>query len=138
MERFASFLTYGERNEILRALGAKFKFLTVRNFGYSGNSRPVPWKPLSKPYAKRVKRDVATLELSGELFRSLRVSPPDGRSIDVFTDNIYAEAQQNGNKNLPARPFMPINPDGSAIPYAQRVLETTAALTLQSQMRRLK
>jgi phage gpG-like protein len=135
---FASFLTRGERDAILRKVGAKLKFLTVQNFGFNGTNRPSQWAPLSPRYSKRVKRSIATLELSGDLFRSLRVGEPDGNSITVSTDNKYAAAHQNGNERLPARPFFPITPDGSATPYAQRVLETTAALEMQAQMRRLK
>ncbi len=135
--RFASFLTDNERNEVLRKIGAKLKFLTVQNFGYTGSNRPSQWAPLSEKYAKRVKRSVATMDLTGKLMRSLRVSAPDGNSITVSSDTPYDEAQQNGNSRLPARPFFPINHDGSATPYAQRVLETTAKLAIQEQMRRL-
>lgn len=138
MNAFASFLTRGERDAILRKLGAKLKFLTVQNFGFSGTNRSSTWSPLSPLYAKRVKRSVATLELSGDLFRSLRVSAPDGNSITVSTDSPYAETHQKGYKHVPARPYFPILPDGSATPYAQRVLETTAAFEMQAQMRRLK
>lgn len=137
MQGFASFLTRNERDAILRKVGAKLKYLTVQNFGYAGTDRPSQWSLLSPRYAKRVKRSVATLELSGELLRSLRVSPPDGNSITVYTDNEYAEVHQKGSRHIPARPFFPINSDGSATARTQRILETTAALEMQAQMRRV-
>ncbi len=137
MMRYATFLTDSERQSILRKVGAKFKYLAVQNFGYSGTDRPSPWKPLSKDYAKRVKRSTATLDLSGELLRSIRVSPPTNTSIEVYTNNTYAEAHQNGRPagNLPKRPFFPIDSAGNATARAQRILETTAALELQRLMR---
>lgn len=137
MQRFTSFLNPGERDSVLRKIGAKLKYLTILNFGFSGRNRPVNWKPLSPSYAKRVKRSVATLDLSGDLMRSIRVSAPDGNSITVSTDNEYAAAQQNGNARLPARPFFPITSTGELTPYARRVLETTAALEIQRLMRKL-
>lgn len=139
MESFTSFLTRGERDAVLRKIGAILKRLTVDNLGFTGPGRPSQWAPLSPRYAKRVKRPEATLDLTGDLLRSLRVGSPDGEGIDVYTDNVYAEAHQNGNpaRNLPARPFFPILPDGSPTARTQNILETTAALEIQRQMREL-
>lgn len=135
IERKASFLSQGGKDRILRALGAKLKYLTVQNFGATGTDRPSEWAPLSPHYAKRVKRPIATLELSGALLRSLRVSSPEGNSISVYTDSPYAEAHQKGNRNLLARPFFPVLPDGSATPRAQAILDTTAVQEIEKLIR---
>lgn len=137
MQRKIGFLSQGGKDRILRALGAKFKYLTVQNFGFTGTDRTSPWAPLTKPYAKRVKRTVATLDLTGRLFRSLRVSPPEGNSITVSSDTAYDAAHQYGNPkgNLPARPFFPVLPNGEAMPRTQRILENTASLEIQKLIR---
>src|SRR5690348_8741597 len=83
--RAVGYLYPGEKERVLRAVGAKFKLLSIGNFGRTGTDRPEPWKSLSPKYAKKVGRSEATLELSGELFRSLRVSPPSGDSITVYS-----------------------------------------------------
>lgn len=131
----ARLLTEGQRNQILRDVGAKFKLFTLQNFGATGTDRPEEWAPLSPKYAKRVKRSYATLDLKGSLFRSFTVGQPDGTSITVSSNSPYAEAHQEGNEHLPARPFFPITSAGELTGHAQRVLETTAALSLQRLMR---
>jgi len=125
------------RDAILRRLGAKFKFLTIQNFGNSGTDRPSPWKTLTKRYSKRVGRTNATLDLTGELMRSIRVSQPNGESITVYTDDKKSESHQFGstNQNIPARPFFPIDGNGNPTPRGMRILETTAQLEAQRILR---
>lgn len=131
----AQLLTEAQRNLILKDVGAKFKYLTLQNFGVTGTDRPTEWAPLSEDYAKRVKRSYATMDLKGDLFRSFRVGQPDGTSITVSTSISYAEAQQYGTDRMPPRPFFPITADGGLTNHAQNVLETTASLSLQRIMR---
>ncbi len=135
MLRYGSFLTTNERNVILQDLGAKLKYLTIQNFGFTGTDRPTAWPRLSPKYANRVKRTEATLEKSGDLLRSLRVGQPDGNSISVSTDSEYAEVHQRGFGNTPPRPFFPVTRSGDLTPRAQRILDTTAAQSLQRLMK---
>lgn len=135
MSRYISFLTRSERDSILRRVGAKLKWLTVQNFGISGTGRPSAWKPLSKRYAKRVGRETATLEASGELMRSLRVGQPNGESITVYSDDPKAGYHQFGEGHNPLRPFFPITTDGQLTVRARNILENEAALEVQRLMR---
>lgn len=92
------------------AMAEKFFELTRENFGSEGIDRRVEWPALSPKYAKRVKRDYATLFLSGDLESSLTWEGSNPEYAEVFSDNPYAMAHQFGNPsgNLPSRPFMPL------------------------------
>ena len=93
------------------------------NFGAFGIERPYDWAALSKPYAKKVKRDFATLEVSGAL-KSAVIREYSGDTARVYTNNDqvpYAMAQMKGYSpnNLPARSVFPFAEDGSALPFTQ-------------------
>lgn len=113
---------------VLRAMGAKLSFLTYQNFGFSGKDRPEPWRRLTAKYAKRVKRDSATLDLKGRLLRSLRLGQPQGNRITVTADCEYASFHQFGNpkNNLPRRAFFPVTLSGQLTPFAQRQISQAA------------
>jgi len=124
---------------VLRAIAQKFKFISVQNFGFSGKDRPQPWqRALSKRYAKRVKRPIATLELSGRLLRSFRIGAPLGNEIEVENFCDYAQTHQQGYKSIPRRAFFPVDRSGNLTPYTQRVLETTAVLEIEKWIRSTK
>lgn len=105
------------RRQILGAMAAKFKWLTLQNFGDAGTSRPRQWPPLSPAYSKRVGRSHATLFLTSALFRSIQLRVTDDFA-QVFTVSDYGEAHQWGNGRLPARPFMPMT-QTNFTPYAE-------------------
>ncbi len=107
-QAFRAPLSPQQQRRILGVMGATFKRIVISNFGATGADRPTPWPPLSKPYAKRVKRPYATLELRGRLFRSVKLTVTD-ESATVFTDSPYAEAHQWGIGKMPVRPFFPMN-----------------------------
>lgn len=119
------------RRRVLQAIGARLILETRRNFGPSGVSRPEPWKPLSPKYAKRVKRPYATLDLTGKLFASFRMSVGTDE-VSCFTTGVpYAARHQWGSGTLPARPYWPIDQQGKLTEYAQRAVTTAASLELQ-------
>lgn len=108
------------------AMAGEFREITLANFGASGVARPRDWAELSKRYSKRVHRDYATLHLNGDLFDSIEIDPFSEDGAAVFTNNPYASTHQFGDasRNIPARPFMPIQLDRELTPYARnRVLE---------------
>lgn len=123
------------RRQILGAMGTELIKIAEENIGKTGIDRPATWPPLSKPYAKRVKRDYATLYLTGALYRSstLRVTP------DVATvtyEDTKASLHQDGTEKMPRRPFLPFNSAGQLTPYARRRIENAANLALQSLIRK--
>lgn len=92
------------------AMAEKFLEITRENFGDEGVDRPNEWPALSPKYAKRVKRDHATLFLSGDLETSITFDASNPDYAEVSTANPYASAHQFGNPdgNLPARGFFPL------------------------------
>jgi len=84
------------------------------------SGRVVPWAPRARPDMKKGRkgkdgkrgkakinpRQRALLVETGRLRRSIRVVSTDARSATIGTDVPYAEALQEGNKKMPARPFM--------------------------------
>ena len=101
------------KRHVLGVIAAKFKTITIENFGYSGIARTEEWPPLSnspagRKYQRKVVRSVATLEYSEDLFRSFRIDvSPD--YADFYSISDYAGTHQYGDesRNIPARPFAP-------------------------------
>lgn len=104
---------------LFMAVGEVARDCTLENFGASGTNRPAPWPLLSKKYAKKVKREYATLELTGELKASVQVSPPSTDSISVLADDQKASWHQLGEGRNKVRPFFPISADGQLTDYCQ-------------------
>ncbi len=123
----------GVRRQILGAGGAELLRLSRENFGVSGPERPIEWAPLSKDYAKRVKRTYATLDLKGDLYRSGRLNVSDDRAVVSFEDR-KASWHQFGEGKMPPRPFMPMYGNRLS-PSAERRVTTAMALELQKILR---
>jgi phage gpG-like protein len=112
--------------QVTGAMGAEFKFICVQNLGEDGIDRPSEWSDLSSKYAKRVGREYATLDLTGNLLRSIRMETFDDHStVYVNMDDCpYAARHQFGDEKMPKRPFFPIDENGEITPYArQRVID---------------
>lgn len=123
-----------QRRQILGAMAAKFLFITSQNFGQSGAYRPSPWAPLSKSYAKRVGRPYPTLYLSGDLFRSVRLSVSDEVATVSWEDE-KASWHQEGTSRMPARPFLPIKGAGLT-PLAEMECIKAAQITMDAILQR--
>ena len=100
-----------------RVLGQTVVQESAENFrrqGYENEAGAVvPWEPRQaadtvKRRGKRIAnpRQRAILVKSGRLRRSVRIVATTATSVTVGTDVPYAEAQQEGNGRLPARPFI--------------------------------
>jgi phage gpG-like protein len=124
-------ITHAGWNRTLEAMGAKLILITRQNFGSSGPNRSSDWKSLSKRYAKKVGRSYATLDVTGKLFRSFRMTTAAHRYVIVKTTGIpYASAHQFGRNNMPWRPFFPIDRYGQLTSYARREVTKAAVSEL--------
>ena len=104
------------------AMANAFYEVVMKNFGSGdGEDRPISWIGLGKgvpgsKYAKKVGREVATLELDGELAASVWPVGEMEEYATVSTTNQYASAHQWGEGNQPPRPFFPITgPEGETV-----------------------
>lgn len=109
---------------IHEAIASRVHSIVLKNFGESGLDRPSSWSPLSPRYANRVKRTFATLELSGNLKRSVRSTSSPAEAV-IWQDSSvpYGAAHQFGSEKLPARPFFPMVGDGVTPFVEQQISE---------------
>jgi phage gpG-like protein len=120
--------------QVLGAMAARFKFMCMQNLGATGIDRPSQWDLLSPKYAKRVGRDYATLELTGQLMQSIRMQTHDDFS-EVFVepdDCPYAARHQFGDDKMPARPFFPMTEAGLTPMAEAEVLAAATDMLEQS------
>lgn len=121
---------------IHEAIASRVHSIVLQNFGQSGIDRPSAWSPLSARYAKRVKRSYATLELTGELKRSVRSESSPSEAVIWQDDSVpYGAAHQFGSDKLPARPYFPIIGDSVSaytIQQIEEVVEETITEFLSS------
>ena len=90
--------------------------VTVLNFGESGIARPSEWPSLTSKYATEYHDgdQTPTLILSGALKEGFVWEISDTHA--ALTNSVeYADDHQFGDSNrmLPARPYYPVNEDGS-------------------------
>lgn len=107
------------------SMAERFFEMTLANFGIAGADRPKPWAPLKEStienYRRRkppVMRKIATLILSGALKNAVHVT--DKNRVEIENQDVpYAMAHQYGYapRNLPARPYFPIDDKGECMPY---------------------
>jgi phage gpG-like protein len=104
------------RRRLLAMLIADMYDLTVKTMGPNGENRPAEWPPLSPLYAALAHAGdrTATEVLSGHMRDSFEVEVNDS-SATLSNTTSYFSKQQGGDsqKKLPARPMMPITPDGN-------------------------
>lgn len=118
------------RSPIQQSMAEKFFEIVRLNFGDFGVDRPVEWAPLSPAYARRVNREHATLFVSGKLESSVQVESNEERARVFITDSDvpYATAHQFGvpSKNLPPRPYFPIDGNEDVLPFTRQQVEEAA------------
>ena len=102
---------------LFEPVGEAVKQCTLENFGVSGTNRPRVWPPLSKDYARKVKRDYATLDVSGELKNSITVEVAETSIVATDEKASYHQLGEGYNKE---RPFFPISKDGELTEYCQQ------------------
>lgn len=102
-------------------MAQRFRDLTLANFGIAGVDRPVAWPPLTYAYAQKMKREYASLFVTGRLHDAIQVGGSEGDSTTVSVSNSsvpYATVHQyGGGNNIPARPYFPMDKQGNVMPY---------------------
>ena len=110
------------RHDLLFRMINDLRFITQSNFGNEGLARPETWQMLSPNYAWEKKKGNRTpnLILKGELLRGFRTAV-DGNSATLTNVVPYADEHQFGvvYKNLPPRPFYPIEESGELTEFAK-------------------
>lgn len=131
------------RIPVQRAMAEQFKDIVISNLGPIGIDRPTQWAPLSNwaPYfyAQRVGRSYATLFETGQLLNSITLNAESAEAAVVFVDDDvcpYAAGHQTGvpDKNLPARPFFPMSPDGTVTSYTTNAVVDAARQELEREL----
>ena len=120
------------------AMANRFATIVDRNFGFSGEARPETWPILSYDYAKKFHdgQRIPTLQLTDALRQSIQIDDNSHDAAVVWTDCPYAADHQFGNpeKNLPARPFFPMDSAGFITPYAEAECLEACANELNRQL----
>jgi phage gpG-like protein len=74
------------------------------------------------------------LKDQGLLMRSLMANAPTGNQIEIGSDRVQANAQNFGYRQIPARPFIPIDSKGNALPAAERAMKEVMEKKLEQMM----
>ena len=118
--------------QIEALMAGKLMEIVMANFGSDGLDRPISWAPLSTAYAKKVNRSYATLFVSGTLMNAVKLDSANASVSVSKSDCIYALAHQYGfPPRLPARPFFPIEDDGSVTQYTKDQIAEEAVRAIQ-------
>ena len=118
------------------AMAAAYVDVVASNLGATGVDRPFAWEPLSPGYAAKMGRKYATLYVTGDLARAVKVdnSLVHCSTVSVSDDDVpYATAHQYGYPphNLPARPYFPFDPaTGETTPYTLNAVKEAAEQAL--------
>lgn len=125
------------RPAVHAAMGQEFYEMVQGNFGIAGVDRPMAWAPLSHDYAKKVGREIATLDLSGALRSAIMISGHEGDGVTVEVSNSsvpYATIHQTGGRNMPKRPYFPIDDRGEVLPYTRSQVVEAASRALMKEL----
>lgn len=124
------------RKQLLNQLIGEIYDITVLNFGENGENRPIYWKELNEKYAKEYHggNTVPTLILdprehfrrNGSAKRMIDsfVTKSNSETASITNTATYADKHQFGAayKELPARPYYPVNSNGTLTPFAEERL----------------
>lgn len=112
-------------------IGAAVAERATRAFRYPA-LRPAEWAP-------RKGRDDGRplLVRSSKMLRSMesRVVGPD--TVLAGSSSEYAKYHQHGTKSMPARPFFPVEPDGSLVPAMERKVARLVEEAFEEELGRL-
>ena len=127
------------KSNVQLAMGIAFESVVLNNFGFLGEDRPDEWPPLSPAYAKKVNRTWATLQVDGTLRAAVKLDNSDLDFAKVSASNSdvpYATAHQHGvaERNLPARPYFPMDPQGEVTDYTKGVVREAAINALREEL----
>lgn len=80
--------------------------------------RPSPWAPRKDKKSKH-----PLLIRSGSLRQSIRWRITAADTVEVGSDKKYASFHQDGTRNMPARPFFPVDRNGNLTPRIMRKID---------------
>lgn len=115
----------------LQAIGAAVASRATRAFR-SEPLRPAPWAPRKDKKAKH-----PLLIKSGSLRQSIswRITAPD--TVQIGSDKKYASYHQEGTKNMPARPFFPVDKNGRLVPEMERKINRTVEKVFTDELKKI-
>ena len=90
--------------------------------------RPSPWAP------RKSGGKWPLLIKSGSLRQSIGWKLRGNNTVVVGTDKKYAGYHQTGTKNMPARPFMPVDENGNLTPQMQQKINKIVEKALAEEM----
>lgn len=126
------------RKQLLLAMARKFQSMAWASFGASGRYRGNVWKPYSKSYAKKVGTSKPSLMRTGGLRGSIRIYPPRGNSVVVYTGHKFAPVHFfGGGNNIPSRKFFPMEGSGKALWRLTYIAETEMLTEINNRFRTL-
>ena len=119
------------QRKALSAIGAHVASEATRAFR-EPSLRPSPWAPRKDRKAKH-----PLLIKSGALRQSIswRITAPD--TVQIGSDKKYASYHQHGTKNMPARPFFPIDKSGRLTPRMMRKINADIEKAFTGELRKL-
>jgi phage gpG-like protein len=138
LETFVTEAIMEARPAVHAAMGQRFYEMVQGNFGIAGVDRPMAWAPLSPDYARKVRREIATLDLTGRLRSAILVGGAYGESITVSVSDSsvpYATVHQTGGIRMPKRPYFPIDDRGEVLPYTASQVTEAAAKAMAEELK---
>lgn len=99
------------RPQVQASMGERLLEIVRSNFGAIGVNRPIDWVPLTDPYARKVRRDYATLYVTGALEGAVKLDVDNDRArVGVSDADVpYATIHQYGSPGkMPPRPYFPL------------------------------
>ena len=135
------------RRKALEDIGAEVKSEAVQAFRHP-NLRPSPWAPRKPTYIVKVNKktgkktkkldDHPLLIKTGALRQSIDAKEQWPRNMVVVgSDREYASYHQTGTKNMPARPFFPVDREGKLTPHAKRKIDAIVEKAFDDELRKL-
>jgi phage gpG-like protein len=121
-----------DKGPILQMAAAACIGIAEQSFNNPG-MRISTWPELTPETIKRKGHD-KPLKDTGVLMRSLIANAPQKDSIEIGSDRVQANAQNFGYRQIPARPFIPIDDKGNALPAAEKAMKDAMEARLKTML----
>ena len=120
------------QSQALKDIGQAVASRTTLAFRHQ-QMRPSPWAP-----RKKSKRDDGhpLLIKSGALRQSIGWKLQGSDTVVIGTDRKYAGYHQTGTKNMPARPFFPVDRSGNLTPQMKSKIDGIVEKTFAEELRK--
>lgn len=128
---FPAVLARAQRNALV-VIGNVVKNRTTEAFRNPA-LRPSPWAPRKSGG----KWPLLIKHPKGGLWQSFRSELQGNDTVVIRTDKKYAGYHQNGTKNMPARPFFPIDKQGNLTPDCMRDIKEEVEDVYKNELRKI-